>query len=66
MSGGLYNSLRPRTFNVLNDFNRENLAIEIDTYSQPPAGASARSRARANEYPEISTTARNSALRPTD
>jgi len=31
MSDGLYSGLRFRTFNVLDDFNRESLAIEIDT-----------------------------------
>jgi putative transposase len=31
MSDALYNGLRFRTFNVLDDFNREALAIEIDT-----------------------------------
>ena len=31
MSDALYNGIRFRTFNVLDDFNREALAIEIDT-----------------------------------
>ena len=31
MSDALYNGVRFRTFNVLDDFNREALAIEIDT-----------------------------------
>ena len=31
MSDGLYDGTRFRTFNVLDDFNREALAIEIDT-----------------------------------
>lgn len=31
MSDGLYSGLRFRTFNVLDDFNRESLAIETDT-----------------------------------
>ena len=31
MSDGLYSGLRFRTFNVLDDFNRESLAIEIST-----------------------------------
>lgn len=31
MSDGLYSGLRFRTFNVLDDFKRESLAIEIDT-----------------------------------
>ena len=31
MSDALYNGVRFRTFNALDDFNREALAIEIDT-----------------------------------
>lgn len=31
MSDALYNGMRVRTFNVIDDFNREALAIEIDT-----------------------------------
>ena len=31
MSDALYNGVRFRTFNVLDDFNREALKIEIDT-----------------------------------
>jgi putative transposase len=31
MSDALYSGLRFRTFNVLDDFNREGLAIEVDT-----------------------------------
>jgi putative transposase len=31
MSDALYNGIRCRIFNVLDDFNREALAIEIDT-----------------------------------
>ncbi len=31
VSGALYNDVRFRTFNVLNNFNRETLAIEVDT-----------------------------------
>ena len=34
MSDALYNGVRFRTFNVLDDFNREALAIEIDSLEQ--------------------------------
>jgi putative transposase len=36
MSDALYHGTRFRTFNVIDDFNREVLAIEIDTWLRPP------------------------------